>query len=323
MTSYRLGTALLVLLSAACAGGEATPAQLQPAPLDSADVPVSTHRRDPRLSPLADSIAQALVFVPRDQTWFTGAARGKRMLLDIGRVDIEVRKDSARAEAYREVVARAAPLRVGARLRLHGPWGADDVEVTGFDTWSGRIVATLRVPPRVDSLAKHVEPLPVAAALADSAAASSAPPCARDSIPPEHRDRLAVVIDSLEQQLRAETTVPYDRLNPTIAVKTTIAHGCFGASRTLVLTSLRAGAFEFVRERVVLVSDAGAVIPVRIVGSRWRAHDAIYALDADGDGVDDLAVKGSSELAGGTVILRLVEGTRLEKLTGGFNWESR
>jgi hypothetical protein len=245
------------------------------------------------------------------------------MLIDLGRVDIEVRKDSARAQAYREVVARRSPLRIGTRLRLHGPWGADDVEVTGFDTWSGRIVATLRVPSRVDSLAARVDPLPAAAVLAPTAAAPLDPPCARDSIPPEHRDRLAVVSDSLEQRLRVEGVMPYDRLNTSITVKTTVAHGCFGNARTVVLTSLRAGGFEYVRERVVLVADNGAVMPVRILGSRWRAHDAIYALDADGNGIDDLAVKGSSELAGGTIILKLIEGTRFEKLTGGFNWESR
>jgi hypothetical protein len=245
------------------------------------------------------------------------------MLLDIGRVDMEVRKDSSRARAYREVVARAAPLRVGARLRLYGQWGADDVTVTGFDTWSGRIVATLAVPPRVDSIAKRIEPLPAAALLSATIAPPVQPPCARDSLPAEHRDRLAVVRDSLEQLLRVEAAVPYERLRASIMVKTTIAHGCFGTARTLVVASLRAGAFEYVRERIVLVSDAGGVAAVRLVGSRWRAHDVIHALDADGDGRDDVALKGSSELAGGTVIFRLAEGNRFEKLTGGFNWENR
>src|SRR3712207_7569679 len=55
--------------------------------------------------------------------------------------------------------------------------------------------------------------------------------------------------------------------------------------------------------------------------SRWRAHEAIYALDADGDGSDDLAVRGSSDRAGGLVVLELQEGNRLAKLSGGFNWE--
>jgi hypothetical protein len=34
-------------------------------------------------------------------------------------------------------------------------------------------------------------------------------------------------------------------------------------------------------------------------------------------------VKGSSDRAGGTVIFELIDGSRLEKLTGGFNWETR
>src|SRR5688572_5926267 len=144
MTSPRLGIAVLLLLvTAACAGREAPAAQPDPAAPDSTADSLPSARRGPALSALADTIAGALVFLPRNQTWFTVAARGKRMLLDLGRVDVEVRRDSARAAAYRQAVASRAPLTVGSRLRLYGPWGADDVEVSGFDTWSGRIVATL------------------------------------------------------------------------------------------------------------------------------------------------------------------------------------
>lgn len=245
------------------------------------------------------------------------------MLLDLGRVDVEVRKDSARAQAYREAVASRSPLALGSRLRLHGPWGADDVEIAGFDTWNGRIVAMLRSPAHVDSLSRHVEPLPAAARIADTETPATVPPCARDSVPLAHRDRLAVVRDSLEQQLRLESVMPFERLVPTITVTTTVAPGCFSGGRTIIVSSLRAGEYEFVREKIVMVSDSGAVTPVRLVGSRWRAHEAIYAFDADGDGADDLAVKGSSDRAGGMVIFKLVEGTRLEKLAGGFNWETR
>ncbi len=245
------------------------------------------------------------------------------MLVDLGRVDVEVRKDSARAQAYREAVTSRAPLTVGSRLRLYGPWGADDVAVTGFDTWNGRIVATLDVPSHVDSLAKHVEPLPAVAVRTDSAAPALRPVCSRDSLTDAYRERLLVLRDSLESQLRAEAVPPFERLVPTVAVKTTMAHGCYGRGRTLLITSLRAGAHEFVREKIVLVAEDGSIVPVRMVASRWRAHEAIYALDADGDGSDDLAVRGSSDRAGGLVVLELQEGNRLEKLSGGFNWESR
>ena len=322
MISHRLGLVFLVLACAACAGREAPAAQPEPVTTDVGGESAPAINRGPALSPLADSIAQSLVFLPRDQKWFTAAARGKRMLVDLGRVDVEVRKDAARAAAYREAVAGRSPVPIGARLRLFGPWGSDDVEVTGFDTWNGRIVATLKAPPMVDSLAKHVEPLPAAAEIVTTEAPSATPACVRDSIPAGHMDRVMLVRDSLEQQLRTEAVMPYERLIPTIAVKITVAPGCFVGGGTVVLASLRAGTHEVVREKIVMVADSGAVEPLRIVGSRWRAHELIYAFDADGDGTDDLAVKGSSDQAGGTIILKLSQG-RLEKLAGGFNWETR
>src|SRR4029434_353562 len=46
--------------------------------------------------PLADTIAEKLVFPPVTQSWFLAAARGKKMLVDIGRVDVEVRRGPAR-----------------------------------------------------------------------------------------------------------------------------------------------------------------------------------------------------------------------------------
>jgi hypothetical protein len=250
------------------------------------------------------------------------------MLVDLGRVDVEVRKDSARARAYREAVTSRSPLALGSHLRLYGPWGAADVEVAGFDTWNGRIVAALRAPAHVDSLARRVEPLPGAARVAgaevtDTLAPAAAPSCARDSVPPGYVERVLFVRDSLEEQLRLESVMPYDRLVPTIIVKNTVAPGCFDGGRTIVVSSLRAGAYEVVREKIVMIGENGAVTPVRLVGSRWRAHEAIYAFDADGDGVDDLAVKGSSDRAGGMVIFKLTDGSRLEKLVGGFNWETR
>jgi len=315
--------ALVLLASAACAGKEAPAAQPDTEPAGATEDSLPPARRGPALSPLADTIARALVFLPRNQTWFTAAARGKRMLLDLGRVDVEVRKDSARAAAYRQAVASRAPLTVGSRLRLHGPWGSDDVEVTGFDSWAGRIVATLAVPPHVDSLAQHVDPLPAAASRVDSAAPAARPLCARDSVTPEYRDRLALLRDSIEAQLRAESVLPYERLAANVVVRTTLASGCFGRGRTLIISSLRAGGYEFVREKIVLIGEGGSVAPLRLVASRWRAHEVTYALDADGDGTDDLAVRGSSERAGGVVILKLIDGNRLEKLAGGFNWETR
>jgi len=78
------------------------------------------------------------------------------MLVDIGRVDAEVRRDPARLAAYKLAVEARTPFPTGTRFRLRGPWGADDATITGFDTWNGRIVATVATATRVDSLAKSV-----------------------------------------------------------------------------------------------------------------------------------------------------------------------
>ncbi|HKG93272.1 MAG TPA: hypothetical protein VKA84_15305 [Gemmatimonadaceae bacterium] len=319
------------------------------------------------LSPLADSIATALVFAPRTETWFAAAARGKRMLVDIGRVDAEVRKDPARKQAYKEAVARLSRIRVGARLRLHGPWGAEDVTVAGFDTWNGRIVATLQLSPRVDSLARTVEPLPAAAQLLapdsaayvalllrraaadDSAAyaaigardsepaaaasralapaAAPAPRCVRDgAVSPALAARAVMVHDSLEAELRLTAMPKTPGLLSTVVVKHSQTAGCFGAGRLLLVVSLRAGDVEYVRERFVLLDTAGALRPLDVKDLRYhrfKAHEAIATFDADGDGTDDVAVRGLGERLGGTAILRLVDGTKLVRLTSGFAWENR
>jgi len=53
-------------------------------------------------------------------------------------------------------------------------------------------------------------------------------------------------------------------------------------------------------------------------------HDLLHALDADGDGVDDIAAVGRTMLAGGTTILRYDTATkRLVRLAAGFSWENR
>lgn len=305
------------------------------------------------LPPLADTIAQRIVFVPRTQTLFTAAVRGKRMLVDIGRVDAEVRKDPARKQAYLLAVSRLSPLPVGARMRLRGPWGASPATVTGFDTWNGRIVATLLVPAALDSLVRRGAQLPAAALRVDSATAAadsaradsakraglSAPvkgagaadtiaagaSCGGDSVPAPLAERALVIRDSVEQVLRALEMPQVERLLTSVKVTSSQAPGCYGGlGRLLLIVSLRAGNAEYVRERVLVLSDSGVPTDLKVIDYRFKAHDAIYAMDADGDGVDDLAAKGVAELAGATVILRLDEkARRLARLTGGFAWEAR
>lgn len=106
----------------------------------------------PVLSPLADSIAQYLVFAPTVQTWFLAAKRGKRLLLDIGRVDTDVHHGRPRTTAYLQAVKALSPLPIGTPLRVYHAWGQDDATVAGFSDWNGRIVATITIPRHLDSL---------------------------------------------------------------------------------------------------------------------------------------------------------------------------
>jgi hypothetical protein len=274
-------------------------------------------------SPLVDSIAEALVFAPTPQTWFTAAARGKRLLLDIGRVDFTLRNDQRRLAAYREAVQRMSWIRPGQRLRLHGPWGAEDATVSGFDAWGGRIVATMQVSAYVDSLARRVEPLVVAAQLTDSAQAAVADSCNRDTISDDLALRADFVRDSLEQSLRDRSQPPFPRIANSIRVQSTRAVGCFSGGRMIEIVSLRGGNVEYVLESAVLLTDSGSVTPLRVNDLRFHAHDALYAFDADGDGFDELATRGLTDYAGALVVLRLTPAHRLERFTSGFAWESR
>ena len=57
-----------------------------------------------------------------------------------------------------------------------------------------------------------------------------------------------------------------------------------------MIVTLYAGDYEWVRERVLLVGD-GSLKKATVRDLRFRAHEALHALDADGDGVDDLAAR--------------------------------
>ena len=286
--------------------------------------------RQKQLPPLADSISDKLVFPPVTQGWFLAAARGKRMLVDIGRVDVEVRRDPARLVAYKLAVDARTPFPTGTRFRLRGPWGADDATITGFDTWNGRIVATLATAPRVDSMAKTIEPLPVTAQLVDSASeALDDTTCVRGAVPGALETRMKVVRDSLEQFLRSTEKPPYERLMKSLKSRSTGVSGCFPGGPAIVIATLWAGEYEWVREIVVLLDAAGKPIPLRLRDYRFRGHEAIYALDGDGDGIDDIATRGYGPNLGGTSVLRLVDGKtpkepkRLERMATGFAWEIR
>jgi hypothetical protein len=300
----------------------------------------------PSLSPLADSIAPYLVFVPTGQTWFVVASRAKRVLLDLGRVDADVKTKPRRLHAYLEAVQKLSPVPVGTHFRLFSQDGIADVSVKGFDVWNGRIVATLVAPHAIDSLGRTA-PLFVASAelidstradslrLVDSAAhadtATGAHPdsvhsdtCHHGDVPDTLRSRVLTVRDSLINWLDSLPPPPYQRLMKTEKPQWSTIVGCFGGARRIALAvDLRAGNNEWIRERVVLIDTLGAVTTLRVSDLRFKGHDLLMAFDADGDGLDDLATRGFAEAAGGITILKLTDKARLQRLSNGFAWEAR
>lgn len=292
------------------------------------------------LSPLADSLSRFLVFSPVTQRWFAAASRGGRMLVDLGRVDTTIGDLPVRQAAYREAVTKLAPLARGDRLRLRGPWGSDDVTVSGFDTWSGRIVATLTAPPYVDSLAKAQDWLPAVAVRSEEEQSPAKRVC-EPVVSPQTDARLDAIKDSVLKALRELKDVPrIPRLANSLKDASSRTNGCFENATTIMLVSLFAGDYEWVRERAFAADSTGNVRPLSVRDLRFRSHETLGAFDADEDGDDDLVVRGRTTRAGGLVIMRLVEGTppnvrppagspppatvaasRLERAAAGFAFE--
>ncbi|MCC7322640.1 MAG: hypothetical protein IT358_02350 [Gemmatimonadaceae bacterium] len=275
----------------------------------------------PPLSPLADTVAQRLVFAPLVQDWFTAAARTKRLVVDLGRVDIDLKKDTARLVAFRAAAAARSPFAIGSRLRLRGPWGSDDATIAGFEAYNGRIVATLATSPLVDSLARDTDPLVASAQRVRNDSTPAGAACDR-AVDSAFVSRLTRLARATEDSLRASEDQPlYARLKASLKARRSVAAGCFGEARGVVIVTLYAGDYEWVRERVLLVGD-GSVKKATVRDLRFRAHEALHALDADGDGVDDLATRAWTPRGGGTAILSFNPTTaRFERLAQGFAWE--
>ena len=288
---------------------------------DSLHAPVHPQPRFVVLPPIADTLAKYMVFAARGQSWYAASARGKRMLIDIGRFDAKL-TTPAHKEAFREAIDMLSPVRAGDRFRLYGPWGSDTVTVNGFDVWNGRIVATLAAPPRVDSIARVKETLVASAMRTDSVASAITGRCRRDSVPEEVWLHAGFARDSVEQALRDASVRLPERLQNTLRVETSHAIGCFADARMLLVITLVAGNYEYVRQGAVAISDSGTVKPLSVLDPRFRAHVALHALDADGDGIDDVAMRGRAERMGATVVLRYnLSEKRLERLATGFAWE--
>jgi hypothetical protein len=290
------------------------------APTESARAP--SIQRVGKLSPLADSIAATLVFELKTQRDFLAASRAKRVLVDIGRVDAPL-KTPQRKRAFEEAVKVLSPVRVGDRFRLHGAWGQDDATVQSYDSWNGRIVGVLAVTPHVDSLAKGKAPLVALAVRADSATPAVPDSCERDSVSAELTARLASVKDSLLTLLQSDTVKMAPRLMKSLHAQKAQTIGCFGKGRALLFVAQWAGDYEYYHQLAALVDTAGKVTPIRVNDLRFKVHESLGALDEDGDGIDDVALRGRAPRIGGTVILRLDPvKKRLDYVTGGFAWES-
>ncbi|MEP7066429.1 MAG: hypothetical protein ABI889_10380 [Gemmatimonadota bacterium] len=275
-----------------------------------------------KLSPLADSIAATLVFELKTQRDFLAASRAKRVLLDLGRVDAPI-KTPPRQRAFEEAVKALSHVHIGDRFRLHGAWGQDDATVQSFDQWSGRIVGVLAVTPHVDSLAKGKAPLVALAVRADSALPPVVDSCQRDSVSPQLNGRLSAVKDSMLTLLQVDTVRMAPRLMKSLHAQRAQAVGCFGKSRVLLFVAQYAGDYEYYHQLAALVDSAGKVTPIRVNDLRFKVHDSLGALDEDGDGIDDVALRGRANRIGGTVILRLDPvKKRLDYVTGGFAWEN-
>jgi hypothetical protein len=179
------------------------------------------------------------------------------------------------------------------------------------------------VPPAVDSLVKRERSLVAVATRADSTRGAAADSCHRDSVSAELAARLTVVRDSLTQLLQADTTQLSERLKQSLRTRASQAIGCFAGARAILFVTQSASDYEYTHELAVLLDSTGTAVPLRVSDIRFKAHEALRALDADGDGVDDLAARGRGERMGGTVVLRLAPAARrLEYLTGGFGWEN-
>lgn len=327
--------AVCVAIVAGCTAPEARTPVDQPVSAPSGGVVIDSAAgvaADTVITPpasLVDSLADVIVYGPTNQEWFLAAVRAKRLLMDIGRIDASLRVkgskeiDSIRARAFREAVARKAHVKIGDVFRLRGQWGADDATVTGYDWWNGRIVARLSLPPRVDSLARLRDNLVASAHRAMVKTPSVSDTCNRTKVDSAIAVRADIVRDSLTTILKNDTLRLPLKARASLRATSARISGCFGAARVLVIANARSERNEYVFERAALIDSLGRAHPVRIVDYRFRAHDPILSFDADGDGVDDLAARGLAGGAGATTILRLVEGRRLERLTGGFVWEGQ
>ena len=293
----------------------------------------------PRLLTDAEQrVADGLVFAPSMIERFVVASRNKRLLVDLGRADLETKKDAKQLALVRRVTSLVGPLSHVSFVRVRGSWGMEVDSITGYDVWNGRIVAVLAPSSRADSLLRKGAPMlgvatrmlvpadttaPDTAAADTAAAATAAVGCARDSVPSSLPARVAFVRDSLVRWVTDSLKPPYG-LPVKLAVRGDTVSGCFGAWRALVVVTTRTPAFDWSDERALLVAPDGKPATARLRDLRLRTHESLVAFDADGDGTDELAARGLAPRMGAQSVLRLDPATRrFMRLASGFAWETR
>ncbi|HEU4719930.1 MAG TPA: hypothetical protein VFS59_01100, partial [Gemmatimonadaceae bacterium] len=294
----------------------------------------SARRATPKPRALTDAeqrVADGIVFAPSVTERFIVAARNKRLLVDVGRVDLEIKQDADLLELVRRVTARTGPLSRVAHVRVRGTWGEETDSIVGYDVWNGRAVAVLQASARADSLLKRNLPLVGVATRALASADTAVTPspvnasggCMRDSMPPALAARVALVRDSLVRWVADSVKSSYAR-GGKLTVRGDTASGCFGAWRAVVVVSARTPAFDWSEERTLLVTPEGKTAVSRLRDLRLRTHELLVAFDADGDGIDELAARGLAQRMGAQSVLKLDPTTRrFSRFASGFAWESR
>jgi len=295
----------------------------------------------PTLTDVEQRIADGVVFAPRVTERFLVASRKKRLLVDVGRVDL-AKLDAEQLATLRRVSARTGPLSSVTHLHVRGSWGEETDSIVGYDVWNGRAVAVLAATPRTDSLLKTNASLigvatravnvdsteapapPVKQAGTATPAPAPAPVCVRDSIAPLMQVRVTAVRDSLLRWVTDSLRSPFIRFAKTTTVRGDVALGCFGNWRAIVVVNSRTPGFEWNEERSLLVAPDGKVQTARLRDLRLRAHESLLAFDADGDGVDELSTRGLATRMGAQSILKLDPATRrFTRFASGFAWETR
>jgi hypothetical protein len=309
----------------------------------------TAHRVTPKLPALTEAeqqIADGVVFAPRMTERFLVASRKKRLLVDVGRVDL-AQLDAEQLATLRRVSAKIGPFSSVTHLRVRGSWGEETDSIVGYDVWNGRAVAVLAASPAADSLLKKnasligvatraaaastdsveapAAPVKQAGAATPTSPAPPAPPvCVRDSIAPQMQLRVTAVRDSLLRWVTDSLHSPFLRFAKATTVRGEAALGCFGAWRAVVVVTSHTPGFEWNEERALLVAPDGKVQAARLRDLRLRAHESLLAFDADGDGIDELSTRGLATRMGAQSILKLDPATRrFARFASGFAWETR